>query len=37
MHEAKHSIEWPAWSTYALLVVVVGSLATVAATLYDIW
>jgi hypothetical protein len=30
-------ISWPWWATWALVAVIVSSLATVAATLNDIW
>jgi hypothetical protein len=30
-------LPWPAWSRWALLAVVVTALATIAATINDIW
>jgi hypothetical protein len=31
------AIEWPAWATWALIAILLSSVATVAATLNDIW
>jgi len=30
-------LEWPSWSTWAVVAIVLGSIATIAATLNDIW
>jgi hypothetical protein len=30
-------LEWPAWSTWAVIAIVLSSVATIAATLNDIW
>jgi hypothetical protein len=30
-------LDWPSWSTWALVAIVLGSIATIAATLNDIW
>jgi hypothetical protein len=32
-----HQLEWPKWSTYTLLAIVVTAVVTVAATINDIW
>jgi len=32
-----HRMSWPWWAPWALLAVVLSCVATVAATLYDIW
>jgi hypothetical protein len=37
MDPKQAKIEWPGWSTAALLLVVLTSLVTIAATLNDIW
>lgn len=34
---AEPVIAWPAWSTWALLAVVLTALVTIAATINDIW
>jgi hypothetical protein len=31
------SLHWPAWSNWALIAIVLGSLLTIFATLNDIW
>ena len=31
------ALEWPAWATWALIAIALSSVATVAATLNDIW
>jgi hypothetical protein len=30
-------LEWPRWSNWAVIAIVLGSIATIAATLNDIW
>lgn len=35
--DAHAKLEWPKWATVALLMVVLTSAATIAATLNDIW
>jgi hypothetical protein len=37
MDPKQAELDWPAWSTWALVIVVITSLLTVAATLNDIW
>jgi hypothetical protein len=37
MDPKSRHILWPQWSTWALIVVVVSSLLTIAATINDIW
>jgi hypothetical protein len=37
MAAKQEKLAWPAWSTWALLAVIVSALVTVAATVNDIW
>jgi hypothetical protein len=30
-------LDWPAWSTWAVIAIVLSAIATIAATLNDIW
>jgi hypothetical protein len=35
--DTSDSFDWPNWSTWALLAIVITASATIAATLNDIW
>ncbi len=37
MKKEQASIDWPAWSTWTLIAVLITSVLTIAATLNDIW
>jgi hypothetical protein len=34
---ADQKLEWPQWSTWALIAIVLSSILTIAATINDIW